>query len=72
MIIKKTAWIKAIADDHLNWYQVSDLQGWQNATSDEYGIKAIPSNVLVDKNGVIIAKNIFGEKLVQKLNEVLN
>lgn len=69
---KKDRWVKAIADDHLDWHQVSDLRGWQNATSDEYGIKAIPSNVLVDKNGVIIAKNIFGEKLRDKLNEVLN
>ncbi len=69
---KKDRWIKAIADDHLNWNQVSDLQGWQNSTSDEYGIKAIPSNLLVDKNGVIIAKNIFGKKLTEKLNEVLN
>lgn len=69
---KKERWIKAIADDHLDWNQVSDLQGWQNATSDEYGIKAIPSNVLVDKNGIIVAKNIFGEKLTKKLNEVLN
>ncbi len=69
---KKDRWIKAIADDHLAWNQVSDLQGWKNATSDEYGIKAIPSNVLVDKNGVIIAKNIFGEKLVSKLKEVLD
>ncbi|MEO8821877.1 MAG: TlpA disulfide reductase family protein [Ginsengibacter sp.] len=69
---KKDRWLKAIADDHLDWNQVSDLQGWKNASSDEYGIKAIPSNVLVDKDGVIIAKNIFGEKLTQKLNEVLN
>jgi len=68
---KKERWVKAIADDHLDWHQVSDLQGWQNATSDEYGIKAIPSNVLVDKNGIIIAKNIFGDKLTQKLNELL-
>ncbi|HEU5054196.1 MAG TPA: TlpA disulfide reductase family protein [Hanamia sp.] len=69
---KKDRWVKAIADDHLNWHQVSDLQGWKNATSDQYGIKAIPSNILVDKNGIIVAKNVFGEKLVQKLNEVLN
>lgn len=69
---KKDRWIKAINDDHLDWNQVSDLQGWQNATSDEYGIKAIPSNILVDTKGVIIAKNIFGEKLTEKLNEVLN
>ncbi|MGN6801074.1 MAG: redoxin domain-containing protein [Ginsengibacter sp.] len=69
---KKDRWVKAIADDHLDWHQVSDLKGWKNATSDEYGIKAIPSNILVDKNGIIVAKNVFGEKLVQKLNEVLN
>ncbi len=69
---KKAAWLKAIDADHLDWNQVSDLKGWKNSTSDEYGIKAIPSNVLVDKNGVIIAKNIFGEKLTEKLKELLN
>jgi len=69
---KKDRWLKAIADDHLDWNQISDLQGWQNASSDEYGIKAIPSNVLVNKDGVIVAKNIFGDKLTQKLKEVLN
>ncbi|MGN6342461.1 MAG: redoxin domain-containing protein [Ginsengibacter sp.] len=69
---KKDRWEKAIADDHLDWNQVSDLKGWKNATSDEYGIKAIPSNVLVDNNGIIIAKNIFGDRLISKLKEVLN
>jgi peroxiredoxin len=69
---KKDRWLKAITDDHLDWNQVSDLQGWQNATSAEYGIKAIPSNVLIDKNGVIIAKNIFGEKLTDKLKELMD
>ncbi|HSV11731.1 MAG TPA: TlpA disulfide reductase family protein [Hanamia sp.] len=69
---KKAAWLKAIAVDHLDWKQVSDLKGWKNSTSNEYGIKAIPSNVLVDKNGVIIAKNIFGDNLVKKLHEVLD
>ena len=64
-------WKKAIADDKLEWDQVSDLQGWKNSTSDQYGIKAIPSNVLLDKNGTIIAKNIFGEKLQQKLSEII-
>ena len=69
---KKDRWEKAISDDHLNWNQVSDLQGWQNSTSNEYGIKAIPSNVLVDKNGIIVAKNIFGDKLTDKLKKLLN
>ena len=68
---KKDRWLKAIKDDKLDWYQVSDLQGWQNSTSDQYGIKAIPSNVLIDKNGIIIAKNVFGKKLTDKLDEVL-
>lgn len=68
---KKDRWEKAIADDHLDWNQVSDLQGWKNETSDQYGIKAIPSNVLVDKNGVIVAKNVFGDKLTEKLKELL-
>ena len=69
---KKAAWLKAIATDHLDWNQVSDLNGWKNSTSDQYGIKAIPSNVLINRNGVIIAKNIFGEKLVKKLHEVMD
>jgi len=69
---KKDRWIKAIKDDHLDWYQVSDLQGWKNATSDQFGIKAIPSNILLDKNGVIIGKNLFGGKLTDKLAELMN
>ncbi|MDB5221721.1 MAG: Thiol-disulfide oxidoreductase ResA [Chitinophagaceae bacterium] len=68
---KKPNWEKAIKDDGLVWYQVSDLQGWKNATSDLYGIKAIPTNFLLDKEGKIIAKNIFGKKLTEKLSEVL-
>ncbi|HUS03787.1 MAG TPA: TlpA disulfide reductase family protein [Chitinophagaceae bacterium] len=68
---KKTNWEKAITDDGLAWFQVSDLQGWKNATSDLYGIKAIPANLLLDKDGKIIAKNLFGKKLSQKLTEIL-
>ena len=68
---KKDKWIKAIADDGLTWDQVSDLLGWKNATSDLYGIKAIPTNFLLDKDGNIIAKNIFGKKLSEKLSQIL-
>ncbi|MEO8766253.1 MAG: TlpA disulfide reductase family protein [Ginsengibacter sp.] len=64
---KKDKWKKAIEDDKLTWDQVSDLQGWKNATSDQYGIKAIPSNLLLDKDGKIIAKNLFGRQLTDKL-----
>ncbi|MBS1738396.1 MAG: AhpC/TSA family protein [Bacteroidetes bacterium] len=67
----KDQWKKAIKDDQLNWNQVSDLKGWSNATSDLYGIKAIPSNVLIDKEGVIIGKNLFGVDLIKKLQQVI-
>lgn len=68
---KKPNWIKAINDDHLDWYQVSTLDGWKNLTSDQFGIKAIPSNMLLDKDGVIIAKNLFGKRLTNKLAEIM-
>ena len=64
-------WKKAINDDHLNWYQVSDLKGWKNSTSDQYYIKAIPANILLDQNGKIIARNLFGKELQAKLKELL-
>jgi peroxiredoxin len=67
----KPKWKKAIVSDGLVWTQVSDLKGWQNATSDQFYIKAIPSNMLLDKEGHIIAKNLFGKKLRAKLAEVM-
>ena len=66
-----TKWKKAIIDDHLNWYQVSDLKGWQNATSNQFYIKAIPANFLLDKSGKIIAKNLFGKELSDKLTTLM-
>lgn len=65
------SWKTAIMQDGLSWTQVSDLQGWKNATSGVYAIKAIPANILVDKNGVIIGKDLFGWRLEEKLSEVL-
>lgn len=64
-------WRKAIVADNLTWPEVSDLKGWQNSTSDQYYIKAIPANILLDANGKIIARNLFGDELVKKLAELL-
>ena len=65
---KKDAWIKAINKDELFWeYHVSDLGGWQSEGSNKYGIRSIPSNVLIDGNGVIIAHNLKGPALHQFL-----
>jgi peroxiredoxin len=67
----KARWIKAIGDDKLNWHQLSDLQRWNNAASKLYGIRSIPSNLLLDKYGVIIGKNLMGDDLTNKLRELL-
>lgn len=65
------AWKKAIDHDNLTWTEVSDVKGWKNAAAGEYGVNAIPANFLVDPNGTIIAHNLRGDALENKLAEVL-
>ncbi len=67
----KAAWVKAIADDKLNWQQISDLKYWNSAAVGLYGFDGIPYNVLVDPQGKIIATALRGEALQQKLSEVI-
>ncbi len=69
---QKENWLKAIADDKLEWTHVSDLQYWNNAVAQLYMIESIPQNFLIDPNGKIIAKNLRGEELAVKLKELLN
>ncbi len=68
---QKERWMKAIYDDKLEWTQVSDLQFWNNEVAKQYGIRAIPQNLLLDPEGKIIAKNIRGEELENKVAEVI-
>lgn len=66
------AWKKAIAKDSLNWpYHVSDLQWWSSEAARKYQINSIPTNVLIDANGVIIAKNLRGAALEKALETQL-
>ena len=67
----KDAWLKAIRDDRLTWTHVSDLQWWNNAVAKLYGIQSIPQNLLLDPAGRIIGKNLRGQDLHNKLEEVL-
>ena len=61
---KQNAWIKAINQDELFWeYHVSDLGGWQSEGSNKYGIRSIPSNVLINGKGIIIARDLKGASL---------
>ncbi|AQG81347.1 TlpA disulfide reductase family protein [Spirosoma montaniterrae] len=64
-------WVRAIRNDNLTWTHVSDLKFWQSQAAQEYGVQAIPATFLLDKEGKIIAKNLRGEALEQKLTEIL-
>lgn len=64
-------WLQAIQADNLTWTHVSDLQYWNNAVAQLYRIGSIPANILVDPNGKIIARDLRGEALAQKLAELL-
>jgi peroxiredoxin len=68
----RAAWVKAIKDDGLDWLQVSDLKHWDNAVIKQYGIGAIPQNVLIDPDGRVIAKNIEPGQLRQLLETAKN
>jgi peroxiredoxin len=67
----KQDWIHAINSDQLKWINVGDMQGCQNVIMN-YNVRTIPSNYLLDKEGVIIAKDLLGPALYKKLSEILN
>jgi len=66
----KKSWKRAIEKDNLTWPQVSDLKGWNSDVSQKYGVMSIPSNVLINEKGKIVAKNLRGEELNEKLEEI--
>jgi thiol-disulfide isomerase/thioredoxin len=64
-------WKKAIKDDKIDWYHVSNLNYWQDPIPRSYGVRAIPATFLLDENGVIIAKDLRGSALGAKMKELL-
>ena len=66
----KEAWLKAIKDLDMPWIHLSDLKGWETVASDTYNIKSIPSSMLVDPEGIIVARDLRGEELGVKLAEI--
>lgn len=68
----KDRWVKAIAADKLTWPQISDLKGWQSAVAKQYGVSSIPQTVLLDREGRILARNLRGQALEDKLAEVFS
>lgn len=69
---RKEDWTTAIEKDSLVWdNHVSDLKGWQSAPAAQYGVMQIPSNFLIDGKGVILATDLRGSFLDNKLKELL-
>ena len=67
---KKDAWVTAVQQLGMRWPQMSDLKGWKCAASSLYGISSIPSSVLVDPQGTIIAIDLRGKALGEKLKDI--
>lgn len=64
-------WKKAIVQDGLQWNHVSNLKSWQEPIAALYNVKSIPTTFLVDEKGVVIAKDLYQEDLLKKVQEVL-
>jgi peroxiredoxin len=69
---KKTAWLNAIAKDHINYTQVNDKAGWNSPVAEKYGVEAIPTSFLVDQAGKIVAIDAGGIELENNITELLN
>jgi peroxiredoxin len=68
----KEDWMQGIREDGLTWTHVSDLKFWQSEAAKTYNVTAIPFSILLNPEGVIIAKNLRGAALDAKLEEIFN
>jgi len=68
----KESWLKGIQDDNLGWeYHVSDLGGWESKYAGVYGVNSIPSNFLIDGEGIIVGRNLRGPALENAIKQLL-
>lgn len=66
------AWKNAIKNIGMKWVNVSEINSFKTAAAEEYVVESIPTNFLIDcSTGIIIAKNLRGEEVEQKLAELL-
>lgn len=69
---QKDKWLKAIKDDNLTWHHVSNLNYFNDPVARMYNIQSIPATYILDEDGKIVAKNLRGATLEQKIGELLN
>ena len=68
---KKLQWSAAVEKLGMTWPQMSDLKGWESSAAAVYGIRSIPSNILVDPQGKIVAMDLRENRLQEVLAEKL-
>ena len=66
-----TDWTSAIAKDKLSWPQVSNLKKWEDPIALSYGVEALPATYLLNQNGVVVAKDLRGEQLKDRIAKLL-
>ena len=69
--IKVDAWCKAIEADGLPWLHMSDLKGWECEGAQLYAVRGIPATFMINQEGIIVAKDVRGEEITKKLDELL-
>jgi thiol-disulfide isomerase/thioredoxin len=68
----KSSWERAIEQDNMDWYHVSNLKYWSEPIAKDWGVRSIPATFLIDEKGIILAKNLRGSALRKKVDEFLS
>lgn len=68
---ERSSWLKAIEKDSLIWSHLCDLKGWKNEVAEMFGVRSIPFSILIDPNGLILAKGLHGDALQENLHKYL-
>ena len=69
---EKDPWVKAIVEWQMPWIHLSDLKSWKTVAAEVYSVNSIPDNLLIDPEGIVVARGLRGEALAKKLAEVFN
>ena len=63
-------WITAVQEQQLPWISVSDLRGKASTSLGMYNVQKLPTNFLIDKEGTLVARDIYGKSLTTKLDQL--
>ena len=68
---EKADWVTVVQDQKLPWINVFDPRGTGGIAAMSYNVQAVPSNVLISSDGAIVARNLFGDQLKNKVAELV-